>query len=363
LTGKQDISFSPDARHILFTGMENGKKYVYRMPLSITYGTAPLINSAGLPVKLTAGTNDNYNPAFSPDGDAVAFISTRNQAPELWMMNADGTNQRKIIFASSVPVNPAFPQFSPCDSSIIAYLSGTPSRIYTVDISQEFKSGIEISPALTTTGRFSWAKSPSGNIEIERHKVFGTYYPDIPLEYNISVAINRKQMPASFLVEETVPETWILTDVKINGTAPPSTEITSWGDRKTMRWLFGGGGIAVGDSVIELAFALNGDTVGNSYWLTGGATVSDRKYLTAGDSHLTIGEPCMPVDSDENWLIDDFELLNSIDMWAQNIQVKGWPADTEDWDFWLLSIINFWANNNGYRYKTGGTQPDWEPVP
>lgn len=361
LIEKKDLCFSPDGRHILFTGVENNKTYVYRMPVSITYGDTPIINSTGLPTKLTADTVNNYEGSFSPDGKTIVFVSTRNQLPELWLMDADGRNQRKLIFNSSAPVQPAFPKFSPYDNNLLAYLTGTPYTLYTVDISQEFKKGNQLLPSITTTGRFSWGKAPSGNIDIARQIVFETYYPDIPLEYKLNVGINKQQFPASFIVEETVPETWILTEVKINGVTSTDADIITSGNQQTIKWFFGPTGITVDDTEIKLVFDLNGDTLGNSYWLTGGATVSDRKYLTTGSCRITIGQPCIPVDTDKNWQIDDFELLDSIDLWAKNAQLNGWPTNIEDWDFWLLCIINFWANDTaGYTYETGNSQPMWK---
>ena len=361
LIEKEDISFSPCGRFIIYSGNDNGKRHIYRLPVSITYGAASLINPTGLPANLTPDTEENYQPSFSPDGKTVAFISTRNQVRELWKMNANGTGQGKVVFHSSAPVNPAYPQFSPYDNNIIAYLSGTPMMIYTVDISAQSRSGNALFPAITTTGRFSWAKAPSGSIEIRRHVVLDTFYTDIPLEYRLNVSINRKQLPAGFIVEEKVPSAWVLVDVSINGNPPAGTDITVDGDRQTIKWLFGGGGIDVADSEIDLTFDISGDTLGSSRRLTGGITLSGIKYITTGDSLITLGEPFIPVDTDRDWQIGDGELLDAIDMWAGNLQVNGWPVDTEEWDFWLLGIINFWANGeNGYTYLTGGIEPMWE---
>ncbi|MBV9577427.1 MAG: PD40 domain-containing protein [Chloroflexi bacterium] len=43
--------------------------------------------------------NDDWNlrPAYSPDGQSIAFVSDRNSAfPTLWLINADGTNRRAL---------------------------------------------------------------------------------------------------------------------------------------------------------------------------------------------------------------------------------------------------------------------------
>ncbi|MCK9266743.1 DPP IV N-terminal domain-containing protein [bacterium] len=362
---KQDLSFSPDGRYILYTGIDNNNKIIYKMPISITYETTPLINSVGLPVNLTSNTSDNYNPSFSPDGLKIAFISTKNQHPELWIMDSDGRNQQKIIFSYSAPTNPSYPQFSPYNPDIIAYLTDVPSKVFTVDISQEIKQGNLIYPQINTSNRFSYAKTPSGNIDIKRNLIFDTYCPGTILKYTIDIGINSKLIPTSFLVEETIPDIWIVEDVKINGVTSSNIDITTSGDKQTIRWLFGSGDIYLTDSQIELTLNFNGDSLGNQYWLTGGLTVFDKKYLTTGDSHISLGEPYIPVDTNTDWKIDSLELLETIDLWADNQQIKGWPINTEDWDFLLLKIISFWVNEEagGYRYKTGGNTPDWEIVP
>jgi Tol biopolymer transport system component len=366
LIEKQDLSFSPDGRSILFTGTANSKKYIYRMPVSITYETVPLINPTGLPVNLTEDTNDNYNPSFSPDGKTIVFVSTRNQVPELWLMNLNGTEQNKIIFFSSAPQNPAYPQFSPYDNNTVAYLTGTPQKVYTTDISQEFKSGNELFPTITTTGRFSWGRVPSESISVQRHLVFDIYHNNLPLEYKLFVSVDTKELPVSFFVEETVPDSympdaWLLTGVTVNGLAPTDTYITTDGGKQTLKWLFGAGNNPITENIeMKLTFDISGDTLGNDHWLTGGVTVSGKRYLTAGDSHITIGEPFIPVDINRDNQIDEGELLYTIDLWAGNLQIDGWPIDTDEWDFWLLKIINFWVNGNyNFIYTFGDTEPMW----
>ncbi|MFC1512319.1 hypothetical protein ACFL5H_03890, partial [Candidatus Latescibacterota bacterium] len=47
-------------------------------------------------VILTAGQGSNENPRWSPDGLRIIFTSTRDGGKNLYMMNADGTNVRRI---------------------------------------------------------------------------------------------------------------------------------------------------------------------------------------------------------------------------------------------------------------------------
>jgi dipeptidyl aminopeptidase/acylaminoacyl peptidase len=48
---------------------------------------------------------NNAAPAWSPDGRRIAFLSDRNGAWEIWVMNADGSNQRLLLPASALGDN------------------------------------------------------------------------------------------------------------------------------------------------------------------------------------------------------------------------------------------------------------------
>src|SRR5438270_11755362 len=45
--------------------------------------------------RLTVGRfSDNLSPTFSPDGQRIAFVSTRPGLPQIYVMAADGTDQQ-----------------------------------------------------------------------------------------------------------------------------------------------------------------------------------------------------------------------------------------------------------------------------
>jgi Tol biopolymer transport system component len=46
---------------------------------------------------------NDVNPAWLPDSRGIAFLSARQGRWEIWVMNADGSGQRKLIDAAVPP--------------------------------------------------------------------------------------------------------------------------------------------------------------------------------------------------------------------------------------------------------------------
>lgn len=62
--------------------------------------------------RLTQDQGNNEEPSYSPNGRHIVFSSTRTGARRLWLMNADGTNQRPLSLKleASTPVWGPLPQ-------------------------------------------------------------------------------------------------------------------------------------------------------------------------------------------------------------------------------------------------------------
>ncbi len=67
------------------------------------------------------GLGMDVEPDWSPDGSKIVFTSRRGGFPHIWVMNADGSGERKLVKALS-----SAPSWSP-DGATIAYTVETSS--------------------------------------------------------------------------------------------------------------------------------------------------------------------------------------------------------------------------------------------
>jgi WD40-like Beta Propeller Repeat len=58
--------------------------------------------------QITTGVGSNGSATWSPDGTRIAFVSTRDGNPEIYVMNADGSDQRRLTRNTGVDRQPAW---------------------------------------------------------------------------------------------------------------------------------------------------------------------------------------------------------------------------------------------------------------
>ena len=87
--------------------------------------------------RLTVGRfSDNLSPTFSPDGQRIAFVSTRPGLPQIYVMAADGTDQQLFApFDYGVTGSSNAPEWSP-DGQAVAFhrdVAGT-LQVFVLDV-------------------------------------------------------------------------------------------------------------------------------------------------------------------------------------------------------------------------------------
>jgi Tol biopolymer transport system component len=112
------------------------------LALQIDQDVALVDLASGVIRRLTRAPSDGMNPTWSPDGRQLAFVTTRNGHAEIFIMNADGTEQRSL--ASMPRVNLVDPRWSPRGDRIVFVALPSANRdqpgtaitqgIYTVEI-------------------------------------------------------------------------------------------------------------------------------------------------------------------------------------------------------------------------------------
>lgn len=82
-------TWSPDDRKIAFASNRAGKFQIFAM------------NSDGSNVRrLTEDRGEDSSPAWAPDGAAIVFVSDREgEHPALFLMAADGSQQQRLVFS------------------------------------------------------------------------------------------------------------------------------------------------------------------------------------------------------------------------------------------------------------------------
>lgn len=90
-------SWSPDGKHIAFAGYDRGRSNFDIFVIGADKKGLRRLTTAKRPNGRYA---DNEDPAFSPDGRHILFVSDRTGNKQLYMIGMDGTNERRITYDS-----------------------------------------------------------------------------------------------------------------------------------------------------------------------------------------------------------------------------------------------------------------------
>ncbi len=80
---------------------------------------------------LTNSWADEVSPTWSPDGSKIAFVSSRAGGPQIYVMNRDGSDQRRLTMAGGYN---STPEWGVGDKILFAGMDDGHSDIFTVDL-------------------------------------------------------------------------------------------------------------------------------------------------------------------------------------------------------------------------------------
>ena len=98
----QDPAESPDGKKLAFSAMT----HLYTMDLP-----------SGKPQRLISGNSHEFQPAYSPDGQSIAYVTWSNEGGQLWRVAASGGTPKQLSKSAAVYSNPAW---SPDGTKIVA---------------------------------------------------------------------------------------------------------------------------------------------------------------------------------------------------------------------------------------------------
>ncbi|RJQ39928.1 MAG: DUF5050 domain-containing protein [Dehalococcoidia bacterium] len=112
-------AWSPNGSKIAFQSWENDLPEIYMMDA----------DGSNL-VRLTDNSAYDDYPAWSPDGSKIVFVSDRDGNNEIYVMNADGSNQRRL---TNSPESDTFPVWSPDGTKILFQSDRSGRGIYVMN--------------------------------------------------------------------------------------------------------------------------------------------------------------------------------------------------------------------------------------
>lgn len=137
---------------IVFTSLRDGNAEIY------SAAVGPDL-TLGAETRLTNEGSTDAEPALAPSGATIAFVSGRDGAPRVWLMDVTGENPRALETGSPTFIPEGAPSWSPTGDRIAftSSRSGT-SQVYVVSAA----GGVPVQVSHETRGAYNPAWRPDG---------------------------------------------------------------------------------------------------------------------------------------------------------------------------------------------------------
>ncbi len=136
-------------------------------------------DGSGAPRPLTTGPASDTRPAFTADGNQIAFLSNRGGGSnQVWLVDSDGKNLVQVTRTAGAKAAPAF---APGSSTLLGFLSGASLAVLEVgkgdaslllppasqtsarpDAADPGQAAASVQEAASSAAAFVWRPSPSG---------------------------------------------------------------------------------------------------------------------------------------------------------------------------------------------------------
>jgi TolB protein len=153
-------AWSPDGNKIAYVSFENKKPVIYVQNM-LTGTRRVLANFKG----------SNSAPAWSPDGSKIALVLTRDDGSQLYVMNADGSGLKRLTFGGGIDTEP---DWSPDGQSLLftSDRGGSP-QVYMMPATggsakrMTFEGNYNVSPNWNPNGKsFAFVQRSEGRFRI-----------------------------------------------------------------------------------------------------------------------------------------------------------------------------------------------------
>lgn len=158
-------AFSPDGERLAYVSFEDKKPVIYVQSLQ-----------DGSRRKVAAFKGSNSAPAWAPDGKRLAVVLTRDEASKIYTINLDGSGLSRLTWGGNIDTEPVF---SP-DGQLVYFTSdrGGSPQIYRVAASGgepsrvTFNGSYNVSPAISPDGKLlAYIGRDEGRFRVMLHEL------------------------------------------------------------------------------------------------------------------------------------------------------------------------------------------------